>query len=658
LEPSDRLSWLANCAEYKTERMQIGLPAGIWFLLKTQSELRSLDPLKKRDLTQLLLWWELFGRFIFPEFRWNLKCFDISVINELLVSVDLLEFKDLLYKYLQLRDDKETVFDKSEIFRGSVNGDHLETQADTWLPYFLKLIVLKRIDLQQAMGENSALNCLFLLNWWRNYGQSEYPRIVFNIGDFLNSTMENQEKYSVHARPRMLRILDASLGSQKTGIDSVDLKNEQYLERLWQKNILSPYIELWEDYKRVRSDRGNLVKSVSELVTIRAQENKAHGFRGGEVGPQTFPSLKSGGVNVVGFARSASGIGEDVRMAVKALENSGIPCAVIDVPIAGPAKNEHSLESKIKDQLIYSSALFCLPAQDMLRLATERGRELIELPKFNIGIWPWELPNWPGQLKEVTQFVDELWAPSNFIANAFRFSQGQPVLTMPFAVELPKPQDSSRRKLGLSDSTFLYFLMFDGASGLNRKNPMAGIEAFKNAFKGRSDDVALVIKGMNFGLTAEVNYLRKLALTDKRIKLIEAEYDRQELVDLMNSCDCYISLHRSEGFGRIIAESMLLGKPVVVSKYSGNLDYCFEDNSYLVDGIEIDVLPGQYLFSEGQKWFDPDIECAVHQIRSVFEDEERRRKISIAAHKQISGKYSVHAVASNYQKRLTTLGLI
>jgi glycosyltransferase involved in cell wall biosynthesis len=123
----------------------------------------------------------------------------------------------------------------------------------------------------------------------------------------------------------------------------------------------------------------------------------------------------------------------------------------------------------------------------------------------------------------------------------------------------------------------------------------------------------------------------------------------------MACCDAYISLHRSEGFGRVIAEAMALGQPVVATNFSGNVDFCDEQTAFLVDGELVPLRPGDYLFHEGQYWCDPDVEIAAGQIARVFGDADMRQRIAKAGRARIERDYSMAAVAHAYAQRLNEI---
>ena len=144
----------------------------------------------------------------------------------------------------------------------------------------------------------------------------------------------------------------------------------------------------------------------------------------------------------------------------------------------------------------------------------------------------------------------------------------------------------------------------------------------------------------------------ELAAADERIHIVSERLNRQDTIDFMACCNAYISLHRSEGFGRVIAEAMALGQPVVATNFSGNVDFCDEQTAFLVDGELVPLRPGDYLFHEGQYWCDPDVGIAANQIARVFGDANLRDGIARAGRERIERDHSMAAVARAYARRL------
>jgi len=254
--------------------------------------------------------------------------------------------------------------------------------------------------------------------------------------------------------------------------------------------------------------------------------------------------------------------------------------------------------------------------------------------------------------------VDEVWAPSRFIQRAFAEKTDIPVEYMPLCVTLPAVQPYSRRHFALPDQTYLFLYTFDFFSYLERKNPFASILAFKAAFTRNDNSVGLVLKIMN-GDTGSSTWQRMVDLIDgdPRIVIINKTLDRSEVIGLLATCDCFVSLHRSEGFGRGPAEAMYLGKPVIVTNYSGNTDFTLSDNSCLVDYRLIPVAEGQYPFYHGQAWADADIEHAAWYMQRLVSEKHFAAGIAAKGRDYIHRNFSQKKIGSMYADRLKKLGL-
>jgi glycosyltransferase involved in cell wall biosynthesis len=289
----------------------------------------------------------------------------------------------------------------------------------------------------------------------------------------------------------------------------------------------------------------------------------------------------------------------------------------------------------------------------MFRLATEGGASLIEFPSYKIGFSPWELPHWPLEYRHCLNFFDEIWAQSEFVKAAFEPVTDKKIIKMPMCVEVPAVKNSKRERWYLDEDKFYFFMIFDGNSWIQRKNPIAALRAFQRAFNQREKDVSLVVKLINPRQHSDQwRELLNIINSDDRMILIQDNMPRDELIDLFDACDAYVSLHRSEGFGRTIAEAMLLQKPVIATNFSGNVDFCRPDTCYLVDGELIPVEKGDYLFHEGQYWCDPDIDIAAQKMVLVRENINESKKFTQKAFNFVEQHYSRKAVTDWMLSRL------
>lgn len=325
------------------------------------------------------------------------------------------------------------------------------------------------------------------------------------------------------------------------------------------------------------------------------------------------------GVNLIGFARGELGIGEDIRQVALALEAADIPVCIIDfAPGKNISQSDDTAARLMSDQPRYGINLFCLTGIETTRYVCERGLATLR-GRYSIGLWPWELPDWPENCRHAYACVDEIWGISKFTTHAHRFAAPRPVLPMGLPVELGPVGPQTRRDFGLPEKAFLFNFAFDLSSSAERKNPAGLIRAFRQAFPEEpATEVGLVLK-VSHAETKSKQWteIRRQARKDERIHLIERTMRRPELLALMKACDCYISLHRAEGFGRCLAEALLLGKQVVTTDFSGNLDFCREPRVALVPHRMVALRPGDYMWGDGQSWADPDIDHAAELMRAV-----------------------------------------
>jgi hypothetical protein len=325
------------------------------------------------------------------------------------------------------------------------------------------------------------------------------------------------------------------------------------------------------------------------------------------------------GVNLIGFSRGELGIGEDIRQVAVALDSQGIPVCVLDF---APGKNisqaDEAAGELMSDEPLYGINIFCLTGIETTRYVCERGLSTLT-GRYNIGLWPWELPDWPENCRHAYACVDEIWGISEYTANAHRFAAPRPVIPMGLPVELGPVSAQTRKDFGLPESAYLYCFAFDINSSAARKNPEGLIAAFQKAFPiGSKEEVGLVLKVSHPETKCALwKRVRRAAKKDPRIHLVEKTMRRPELLALFNACDCFVSLHRAEGFGRCLAEALLLGKQVVTTGFSGNTDFCHEPRVALVRYSKVGLKPGDYMWGEGQSWAKPDVDHAAELMRDV-----------------------------------------
>ncbi len=364
------------------------------------------------------------------------------------------------------------------------------------------------------------------------------------------------------------------------------------------------------------------------------------------------------GVNLVGYPRSIIGEGEFIRQTASSLKQTHLDFGIVDDQLtASHGQADDRLAPHIRSDNPFKVNIFHLKPGQMESSIVMLGRSFVE-NRYNIGYWTWELGEFPTAWQAPLDFLDEVWCPSRFIQSAVSKRSSKPVLYQPISIELEPAANFNRKHFSLSSKAFIFLFVFDFKSYVSRKNPQACVEAFLKAFPKKNETVNLVIKSMDGALyTKEFANLREQAKTDPRILLIDEKFRPDEMTGLMQTSDCFISLHRSEGIGLGLAQSMLLGKPVIATGYSGNTDFTLEDNSCLVKYDLIEVGEKEYPFAKGQVWADPDVDHAAWYMRKLVDDEGYRKSVAAKGQVFIRDQHNCRVTGERYLSRLRELGL-
>jgi glycosyltransferase involved in cell wall biosynthesis len=357
------------------------------------------------------------------------------------------------------------------------------------------------------------------------------------------------------------------------------------------------------------------------------------------------------GVNVVGNFGSETGIGEAVRSSVRALHAASIPHVINN--FVDPESANVDTEIRAFDQNNpHSVNLIHLNFDIVPAFAKQKGKAYFA-SRYNIGCWFWELSEFPDIWYPNFDYFNELWASSNFIQECLSRVSPIPVVKMPLALapEVTVPYQFGRSYFHLPKDKFIFLFMFDFDSAMERKNPLGVLEAFKRAF-GNSQEVLLYVKSAHGNHEPEALASVRAAADGRRnVVFADAVYTRGEINALVHSCDCYVSLHRSEGFGLPLAEAMRAAKPVVTTAYSGNMDFTTAENSFLVDYqlVEIDR-EGPY--PKGYVWAEPDLEHAAEQMISVYKTKDAAADRGLLARETILKLFDPLVVGARMKERL------
>lgn len=357
------------------------------------------------------------------------------------------------------------------------------------------------------------------------------------------------------------------------------------------------------------------------------------------------------GANVLGLFRYTSGLQHAVKSTVESLTSVGVRTALRDFPVLflREPRNKQAFDAIEPFDVTILNTGIDVPVADAYRKSGLHPRAGVH----RVGIWWWELEEIPRAWHDRGDGVDEIWAPTRFIADAMRRTYRKPVFAMPPGLELPAFEPLDKAYFGLDPGRFTFSFVFDMNSRMQRKNPLGLLDAFRQAFRP-SDPVELVIK-----VSPPESYyqdqwalLRDAITATPNAKLVDRVLTRGELLGLLAATDSYVSLHRSEGFGLTCAEAMLLGKPVVATRYSGNLDFMTDDNSYLVDYRRVTLTEDIDPYPKGATWADPDVGHAARLMRQVFEDRAEAGRRGARAKQDLAASLSIVAAGERMRARL------
>jgi glycosyltransferase involved in cell wall biosynthesis len=355
--------------------------------------------------------------------------------------------------------------------------------------------------------------------------------------------------------------------------------------------------------------------------------------------PQTNErhKLECGPLVVSGFINEALGIGRAAHMTADALDRAGLH------PIL------HSIRPALEH---YPRGGLMLPSTPMEKGFANGGVWIIQAnapecdillqaldpdtwkSRYRIGYWVWETTEAPSSWARTAKWFHEIWTPSQYSANALsagfqRAGLGKETSKIRI-VPHPAPRLNSQAKRNsfhLPQSAFIALTTFDGRSSLARKNPYAAVETWISTQRTPSPNRILIVKSIESTADRKgVAEIKAAAQGRPDIHFLDQRLGNREMGNLLASADLVISLHRSEGFGLMLAEAMSLGKIILSSNNSAPREYLNKNNAVLVDTVDCPVSDRFGTYKTGE-WSDPILTDATLKLSLILDEPENYTKL-------------------------------
>lgn len=369
-------------------------------------------------------------------------------------------------------------------------------------------------------------------------------------------------------------------------------------------------------------------------------------------GPGTLRRRESlpAGLNVAGYFKAESGVGEMARLVLSGIQKSSTPYSTYAY-WSHYSRQNHEFELTA-DNFPYGVNLICVNADELYPFVRDTGQKMMN-HRYNIGLWWWELEEFPGIDEDTEKLLDEIWTGTEHVAKAVRERTDKPVHLIPVPIRRIDTAPD-RKALGLPDG-FMFLFTFDYLSAFHRKNPLGVIEAFSRAFQPNEGPI-LVIKSINgTAQLASLEILRLAATGRSDIHIVDGYLPTEDKDVLIASSDCYVSLHRAEGYGLGMAEAAALGKPVIATNYSGNLTFLNEQNSYLIGYTMSSVPGGTPPYREGAAWAEPDLDEAAAAMRDVYLNQDESKARGLLAREQARSIHTPERTAQFIDARMADI---
>lgn len=351
------------------------------------------------------------------------------------------------------------------------------------------------------------------------------------------------------------------------------------------------------------------------------------------------------GLDVFGFFLSEIGLGQSARLYHAAAASQNISITAVNRSLPG-RESEPTFQDLLSQHGKHRVGLSIAGLVAFRKIARELCNQ-----RRNIALPLWELDTVSERRVKSLRGFETLWAPSNFVKESLERATQRPVALLRHPLHVPASTILEREPA--NPLKILFFFDFDSFS--TRKNPEGAVKAFQLAF-ARNEDVLLTIKTRGFADVGRRPWLLQQASLDSRIRIIDETLPYEEIRNLLEQHDVFLSLHRSEGFGLGCAEALALGKIVVSTDYGGTRDFISEATGFPVSYQTVPVREGEYIDAKGASWAEPSIEHAAERLREIYDAPEMAWEKARQGRQHLMRHHSVEAVGAALRDLLEAEG--
>lgn len=356
--------------------------------------------------------------------------------------------------------------------------------------------------------------------------------------------------------------------------------------------------------------------------------------------PLVQAKSKAFGWSVVAYANSELGVGEAGRRIASLIGSAGVPMELVGTDTGSLSRQNHVPRLQVRNQIGYENAVFCVNADQLPSVGRKLGIE--RLRGRRTSLWFWELSEFPREYARAAELVHEVWVTSAFTQHAIQAVVDKPVRLVRLPIEVPLARTRfSRRSLGIPEGKFVFLTNFDYLSVYERKNPIGAILSYLAAF-GPGDGAVLIVKSINASIKPlDAEHVRSFALGRPDVLFIDEYVTSAAMKAMIELADCYVSLHRSEGYGLNLADAMAHHTATIATAYSGNLEFMTSDTSHLIPYSMVEVGTSGAPYDRHSEWADPDLDAASFAMREVFDDESAGHAMASRAFAHVTREHSM-----------------